>query len=550
MPAGTTNFQLMRMPGLDVLERPEVVAALNDPEHAAVDLKTLKEFLSAPVKSSSGSPPAWQTEFIADRVELATQKLAMTEPPVGDGETPPPPVDPNKIVKEAVPSWFLKSIRDRFSTFDRNAGTATYPMEFDDHLAQMLENQRYLERQNPKYRESTPPSNSFADRVATLEKAIDIQQTTTAPELIPQLLKLGAADQPAVRGILDKLNLETNAPEYTEMLKIVVPRAENIQEVKTLLDAMYFGKKSDSNAFKARKDGKNADYAEKDRDANMALALTVAQKIAPTADAEGKRLQQIVTGVITGRIRDPRPIMDETLGRPGGPNGMKPGREREFRQRPNPVRDDRQERQGEVKPVVPEQTNQVVVTDNGSGNGDLNRTAGDGRDVTVSDILTEAANNAGAGETGSGTGTGIVHSETPVVSDAALANAGQFKVGEVDLTPVIGADGHITPVHQTVVLEPTHVEPTHVEPAHIETDHNGGTNKGVVGGSQRPDIVDHTEQDQQRQGRRQQTENFEDEDTDGGRDRRRSSKPKGKNKRDRGGANSQRWQRGFGDDDE
>src|SRR5208283_4597448 len=99
----------------------------------------------------------------------------------------------------------------------RNSGTATYPPDFDDNLAQMLENQRFLERQNPKFRESTPPSNSFADRVATLEKALDVQKTTTAPELVPQILKLGTADQGAVRGILDKLDLETNAPEYTEL---------------------------------------------------------------------------------------------------------------------------------------------------------------------------------------------------------------------------------------------------------------------------------------------------------------------------------------------
>ncbi|MBS1997731.1 MAG: hypothetical protein JSS86_15520, partial [Cyanobacteria bacterium SZAS LIN-2] len=172
---GTTNFQLMRMPGLDVLERPEVLAAVTDPSHSIVDLKTLKEFLSAPVKSAD-MPPAWQTDFIADRVELATQRLAMTAPPQVEGEAPQP-IDPNKIVKEAVPSWFLKGLRERYSTYDRNAGTATYPMEFDDNLAQMLENQRYLERQNPKYRESTPPSNSFADRIATLEKALDVQKT-------------------------------------------------------------------------------------------------------------------------------------------------------------------------------------------------------------------------------------------------------------------------------------------------------------------------------------------------------------------------------------
>ena len=347
VPAGTNNFALMHIPGTDVLSRPEVINAFNDPEHAAIDFRTLKDFLSAPVQAND-SVPAWQTGFITDRIVMASEKLALTPAPIGeDGQ--PIPADPSKVIKDAIPSWFLKSIRDRYSTFDKTTGSAVYPHDFDDNLAQMLENQRLYESQNPKFRPSTLPSNSFADRVANLEKALDVQKTTTAPDLVPQVLKLGIADPNSVRAVLDKLNLETNAPEYTELLKDVVPGAKNIQDVKTLLDAMYFGKKSESTAFKARKDGKSAEFAEKDRDNNLALALTVARQLVPPGELNSARVQKIVADVINGKIRDPRPDMPGGFGAPGGrggPGGTGAARApREFRPRQNPPVDDRPARE-------------------------------------------------------------------------------------------------------------------------------------------------------------------------------------------------------------
>ena len=348
-PAGTTNFDLMHMQGVDVLKRPEVISALSDPANAAIDARTLKDFLSTPPKGGE-TPPSWQTSFIADRVELATHRAAMAHSIAVEAGLEPPAPDPSKVVKEAVPSWFLKSMRDRFSTFDRASGTAIYPMEFNDHLAQMLENQRYVEMQNPKYRESTPPSNGFPDRIALLEKALDLQKTTASPEVVPQILKLGAGDQTAVRGVLDKLDLTTNAPEYTELLKLTLPHAENIQDVKTLLDAIYFGKKADSNAFKAKKNDKPADFAEKDRDANSALALATARRLTEPGSLEAKRVEKIISEIITGKIRDPRPDFDGPGG-PGGPGG-KPGG-RDFRQRPGTPRDDRPPREG-GRPVAAE----------------------------------------------------------------------------------------------------------------------------------------------------------------------------------------------------
>ncbi|MBU6451233.1 MAG: hypothetical protein KGS72_05620 [Cyanobacteria bacterium REEB67] len=360
MPPGTTNFDWMRLNGLDVLQRPEVAAALSNPDQAAVDVRTLKDFLSSPPARDS-APPAWQTEFITDRIALAAHKASMSAPPVVEAGAEAKPDDTNQLIREAVPSWFVRSMRDRFSTFDRTTGSAMYSHEFDGNLAQMLENQRYLDMQGPKYRESTPPSNGFPDRIALLAKALDVQKTTSAPDLVPQILKLGSTDQPATRGILDKLDLTTNAPEYTELLKLTVPRAENVQDVKTLLDAVFFGKKAESNAYKSRKNGKPTDFADRDREANTALALTVADRIVPPTDAANPRVRQIVNDLISGKIRDPRPDMDGPggFGGRGGPGGAPAGKE--FRQRTSPPRDDRPPREGgrdvtpgkAVEPVEP-----------------------------------------------------------------------------------------------------------------------------------------------------------------------------------------------------
>jgi len=366
-PAGTTNFALMRMPGLDVLERPEVAAALRDPDHAAIDLHTLKTFLSAPAPDLT-MPPAWQTDFIADRIQQTSLKQAMTPAdPAAEGQ----PLDAfqlsNKIVRDALPAWFVKGLREKYSTYDRNSGQAIYPMEFDDNLAQMLENQRYVDRQNPKYRESTPPSNSFSDRIGLLERALDIQKVTSAPELIPQLLKLGANNQVAVRGLLDRLDPTTSAPEHTELLKMIVPKADpvtGIDELKTLNDAMFFGKKSAYSAFKAKQKDQPSASAERDRDNNLALALTVAQKIVPPADADSRRVQQIVSQVIYEKIRDPRPDRPDGPGGPGGParGGPGGGSGKEFRQRQGQGRDERPSRQELAPTDVPAQTSNLTAS--------------------------------------------------------------------------------------------------------------------------------------------------------------------------------------------
>jgi hypothetical protein len=568
LPAGTTNFGLMRVPGLEVLERPEVAAALTDPEHAAIDMKTLKDFLSAPPKGLT-SPPLWQTEFIADRVELAAQKAALRPAPEGAEDQP---VDPNKIVKEAVPGWFLKGIRDRGSSYDRNAGTATYPVDFDDNLAQMLENQRYLERQNPKYRESTPPNNNFSDRIVTLQKALDIQKTTSAPELVPQILKLGATDQSAVRGILDKLDLTTNAPEYTEMLKLVVPRAENIQDVKTLLDTMYFGKKSDKSAYQSKKDGKQNLFAENDRDNNLALGLTVANRLVPPGEPGNQRLQTIVNDVIRGQIRDPRPDFDGAPGGrgpggkgPGGPGGRGPGKG-EFRQRRNPEGDDQRtapEGQSKVVPPVvttaaPEQVDnsvkQALPGANESGSGDQN-----GTDL----------NRTGTGGGGDGQGEVDVGNDHVVLAGGTVVP----NLSEVDLTPVVGADGVIKPVHaehvsaehdgagkvevattDTGVNVRTSIETDSRTAAETDGAHQNGPGAVTNRGGVQPADTEEQTGGSHRGRQFQPPESDEDQDS-GYRDRSSKSKPKGgrhdaRGRRERGGAKADRYNRGFEDDDE
>jgi hypothetical protein len=561
VPPETTNFGLMRMAGLDVLQRPELINSINDPQTTGIDFRTLKDFLSAPAKAAS-APPAWQTGFIADRIELATQKAAMAEPVVGeDGVVQP--IDPNKLVKDAVPNWFLKGIRDRASTFDRNAGTATYPTDFDDHLAQMLENQRYLERQNPKYRESTPPSNGFPDRVATLEMALDVQKTTTAPELVPQILKLGSGDQTAVRSILEKLSLETNAPEYTELLKIVVPKAENIQEVKTLLDAMYFGKKAESNAFKSRKNDRPAESAERDRDANLALALTVAQKLVPPSDADGKRVQQIVAGVINNKIRDPRPDEDGFggPGKPGGKGG--PGGGREFKQRTNPPRDDRPERDTPVKSVPPNLTSAPGA---GSEAADLatSQAAPEPAPESAPEPAPATSVTGGPGDATANAGQNLnrdeaasttvedQHDQNQLILPIDQAAGTVVDVTKVDLAPLVGTDGKIQPVHQDGLSVTPVAQGHETDVLRVVTGTAGGgdnVDRGIDPATLRvSEPVPKPDRTRLRVYPAQADDSAEDH-LDG----RRISKPKGRDRgaqRERGGANTQKYQRGFEDEDD
>ncbi len=337
-PPELTNLSVMGMSRSSVLSRPEVKALVTSPETAPVPLSTIRNFLAAPVKGQAGGElPAGVGEHIAYRLETALEmQRAKNEAKAAsetDQSTPPKPVpiDYPAALRDALPGWYTKQLRDAYSTRNPQTGQYEYPPGFDPILRDWLELGRQVEMSNSRYRESTPPRNSVTDRFSALEQALSVRTPENAA-LVDRLLQLGAGDQPVVKSLLSKLDLTTNAPEHAEMLAIVAPKAENISDLKTLMDAVYFGKKADQDSYKSRKDGRDTSQSDKVRDANEALAQSVVSRLLLPGSPEHTRVSQIVSDVISGRIRDPRPD-DGGFNRGGKPQRSPGGNGGEFRGR-------------------------------------------------------------------------------------------------------------------------------------------------------------------------------------------------------------------------
>ncbi len=336
-PPELTNLAAMGMSRSGVLGRPEVKALVTNPETSPLDVTTLRRFLAAPEQvQTNGRLPENVTDYISYRLQTALemQKAANEMLPPAQRK----PLDHGQAVTEALPSWYARQLRDTYSTRNQETGLYEYPHDFDTNLMHWLELSRQVEMANPRYRESTPQRNSVADRMSVLEQAMTVRTPQNA-KLIDRLLELGGQDQIAVKNMLGKLDPTTNAPEYAEMLSIVAPRVENMTDLKTLMDAVNFGKKADQDSFKARKDGRDTSQTDKMREANESLAQSVVARILTPGTPEYNRVQQIVSDVISGRIRDPRP---ETPGGPGGNKGQ--GGRGQGQDRGGPRRDNNQGR--------------------------------------------------------------------------------------------------------------------------------------------------------------------------------------------------------------
>lgn len=325
--SGATNLQRMGLPGSHILARPEIQAVVTNPERAAIDVTTLKNLMSQPAKLQSGDLPEEIKHHIAYRLDYATQqqRLALdTNPETANAELNWP-----KILRDAIPSWYAKTLRDNYST--RNAdGRYEYPKEFDQNLALWLEIGREADMASPKYKEYPPQRNSLTDRMAVLEQAMAVRNAQNAPA-VDRVLQLAGQDQPAAKGLLSKFDGTTNAPETAELIGLVAANAQTIADVKTVMDAVHFGKKADSDSFKGRKDGRDTSQSDKARDANQSLAQSVLTSVMVPGSPAHLRAQQLVNDMISGKIRDPRPDMPDRPGfgspRPGGDRGGAQGRD-------------------------------------------------------------------------------------------------------------------------------------------------------------------------------------------------------------------------------
>jgi hypothetical protein len=311
------NLALMHIGNGRVLNRAEVRDALSDPEHAKLDIPTIRKFLSAPEKTTPAPISDAELGFIGHRLQLAYERLQTRNDM--NPETAGKPVDNLAVLKEALPSTYLRSLRERYSTLATDgSGHYEYPAGFDQNLANWLETSRMVEMQSPKYRPPRPANNQLSDRLNVLDLAIDVQGTAANPQLVNRLLDLGTQNHFAVKNILSKLDPTTSAPEHTELLNLVVPRTGSLDDVRGLLDAVQFGNKSNQNANKAREKGQDAAYHDSARETNEAFALSIVNRLIPQGEPGWQRAQQIVSDMISGKIRDPRPETPGGFGAPAG----------------------------------------------------------------------------------------------------------------------------------------------------------------------------------------------------------------------------------------
>ncbi len=299
------NLALMHIGNGRVLNRAEVRDALSDPDHAKLDIPTIRKFLSTPEKTTAAPLSDAEMGFIGHRLQLAYERLQTRNDM--NPETAGKPVDNLAVLKEALPSSYLRSLRERYSTLATDgSGHYEYPAGFDQNLANWLETSRMVEMQSPKYRPPRPVNNQLSDRLNVLDLAIDMQNTAANPQLVNRLLDLGTQNHFALKNILTKLD-PTTAPEHTELLNLVVPRTGSLEDVRGLLDAIQFGNKSNQNANKAREKGQDAAYHDSARETNEAFALSIVNRLIPQGEPGWQRAQQIVSDMISGKIRDPRP---------------------------------------------------------------------------------------------------------------------------------------------------------------------------------------------------------------------------------------------------
>jgi len=326
MHTDVNNLAMMHIGNGRVLNRGEVRDALSNPDNAKIDIPTLRKFLSAPEKMEPGVLSEAEMTNIGHRIQLAYERLQTKNDM--NPETAGQPVDNMTVLREALPNNYLKSLRERFSKpAEDGSGAYEYPAGFDQNLANWLEAARIVDMRHPKYRPPRTNTNQLSDRLNVLDLAIDMHNASGNPALVNKLLDLGTQNHYALKMVLEKLDPTKSAPEYTELLNLVAPRTSSLADVTGMMDAIQFGNKSNQNANKARDTGKDASFHDTNREVNEAFALSVVNRLIPQNDPGWSRAQQIVSNIISGKIRDPRP--EGGFGGPGGAGGgfQRPGQQ-------------------------------------------------------------------------------------------------------------------------------------------------------------------------------------------------------------------------------
>jgi|GEM_PF-984138 len=293
---GATNLRSLWINGRDALLSPEVTEAYKQyrgfgeapavGQPPAIPLEAVRQFLSAPKPTEAQPLPEWLNFYVEARVEQAQQSAK-------------PDAKPHEVLDAALPRWLVDGLRQQHTVDAKIAGEPpTYKNTLPPELAQMMEAARLT--QPPKEarpgarpeREFKAPTNDAAFRLGKLNEIMQVED----PIIRENLLRLGAVDHASLRSIMGKLDPERAAPEYQDLLRMVLPKAENANDVKVLLDAIFFGNKNHRT----------------DRDSQLTkqhqqLAMAAAEHIVPQADPNFGKTQQMVEDFISGKIRDPRP---------------------------------------------------------------------------------------------------------------------------------------------------------------------------------------------------------------------------------------------------
>jgi hypothetical protein len=106
------------------------------------------------------------------------------------------------------------------------------------------------------------------------------------------------------------------------LLNLTAPRTNSLEDIRGLLDAVQFGNKSNQGANKARDQGKDPSFNETAREVNEAFALATVNRLIPQTEPGWQRAQQIVSDIISGKIRDPRPEFPPGAGAPPSRGGF------------------------------------------------------------------------------------------------------------------------------------------------------------------------------------------------------------------------------------
>lgn len=277
-----------------------------------IPLEQVRRFLSTPPKAPQGAMPEWMEFYINARLAQARQSAGADATPA-------------KVMSDALPRWFTERLKAEYVTPGRWAGNApTYSSNMPKEIAQQFEAARRTEAPEPNRapkKEFAPPINNFDLRLEALNKVAAVDD----PVIRDRLMELGSKDHTLLKNIVQKLDPAKNAPEYRELLRIILPEAKNLNDVKLLLDTIFFGNKANRN-----------DAGSEQTKANLQLAMALTEHIIPQSNENFGRVNQIVGDMITGKIRDPRPERPGGDG-PGSDQGGRPGQQ---------GKGDREERRG------------------------------------------------------------------------------------------------------------------------------------------------------------------------------------------------------------